>query len=215
MEELFRFAPFVAFELPFLTRRHDAHDPVPDFAKRMCPPKRRVSLGREPRAALKDAREGTHQASAPLPCPASFSSASTESTTKYLACLVSIPPPDEARAWFTWTTSSARYPLELPRAASDFACSDGTNLASCKNSLTLCIVINAVDEGEIMMIGFNCFFFEDDDWTGFNAPGCALAVVGFDEEDEVFMTDPRTLRRGAMRARTESKFWSTGKVSVS
>jgi hypothetical protein len=34
-----------------------------------------------------------------------------------------------------------------------------THLAPSRSCLTLCMVINAVEEGEMIMIGLSCFFF--------------------------------------------------------
>jgi len=37
-----------------------------------------------------------------------------------------------------------------------------TDFESSRNGLMLCIVRRAVEEGEIIIIGFSCFFFEEE-----------------------------------------------------
>lgn len=71
----------------------------------------------EPSLASLNRREeakGAHHASSSFPAPPNLLNASTESTTKYRACRVAavfapLAEPDDAdaRAWLTWTTSSA------------------------------------------------------------------------------------------------------------
>lgn len=78
-------------------------------------------------------------------------------------------------------------------------------MAFSKNSLTLCIVIKAVEDGEMMIIGFICFFF------------CGLVPAagggGAACEPAFVWSSRRILRRGPMRARTDSKFCKEKNVS--
>lgn len=83
-----------------------------------------------------------------------------------------------------------------------------TNMDSSNNFLTLCIEIKAVEEGEMMMIGFRAFL------RGLS--GCPPAVVvGPDEAASFaaaaaaprsFSSSRESLMRAPTRARTDSKF---------
>lgn len=81
---------------------------------------------------------------------------------------------------------------------------------SSRNFLTLCIEIKAVEEGEMMMIGFRAFLRGLRGWP-------PAVVVGPEEEEasfaaaaaapRSFSSSRESLMRGPTRARTESKFY--------
>lgn len=228
VEEFLWLRPFVRPELPFLSSRHDANDPLPTDPRKIN--------GESVLRILQSLNGITHQASS---SPPNLLNASTLSTTKYLTFLVSIVSPvaptfEVIRAWLTTMTSSAVLLRLEPdpaavvaarRASSEVSKlrekKEGLKLAreergrkgethidSSRNFLTLCIVISAVELGEMMMIGSRCFFFG-------NFPPAPLAAKAaaevepepdLDAERSCSSFSLRSLRRGTASARAESKF---------
>ena len=71
-----------------------------------------------------------------------------------------------------------------------------SHLDSSSSCLTLCMVMSAVEEGEIMMIGLSCFFFCGLAPAGASGcAGCRLPMSSF-----------ICFNRGPTSARTDSKF---------
>lgn len=72
--------------------------------------------------------------------------------------------------------------------------------------MTLCIVMSAVDDGEIMMMGLSCFFF------------CGIFCAGAAAACAACLRDGSSLSifsRGAISALTESKFCGGSAVDQS